>query len=124
MAKKNVKKIKASGVVTVYINSSFNNTILTARDNMRSVIAWASSGSSGFKHTKEATPFAAQSAAEQLSNKMKPMQVEEIDIAFNGMGAGRDAVLKTLSSYFKVRNLSDITPVAHNGTRAPKKRRS
>lgn len=118
-------KKKLNGLVDICVNSSFNNTIITACEESGNVCAWASGGSAGFKNTKEATPFAAQTAAEILVNKLKDMAVKGVRaIRFKGIAAGRESVLKTVASAFKVEQLEERTSVAFNGVRPPKRRRS
>lgn len=118
------KRERIEGVVTIYVISSFNNTILTAAKVGGSPIATASGGSAGFKNTRESTPFAAQSAAELLCEKLKEFKIGDVIVVMKGMGPGREAALKTISNQFSVIEIQDATPVMHNGTRLPKRRRS
>lgn len=123
--KKRQIKRKINGLVDVCVNSSFNNTIITACEESGKVCCWTSGGSAGFKNTKEATPFAAQSAAEILINRLKEMSVKGIRcIRFKGIASGRESVLKTIANAFKIEQLEERTPIAFNGVRLPKRRRS
>lgn len=123
---KHVKtKKKLNELVVICVNSSFNNTIITACEETGNVCAWASGGSAGFKNTKEATPFAAQTAAEILVNKLKEMAVKGVkSIKFKGIASGRESVLKTIANAFKIEQLEERTSIAFNGVRPPKRRRS
>jgi len=118
-AKKEVKLAK------VYISASFNNTLVTVTDTDGGTIAWDSSGASGFKGTRRATPFAATTAVERAINKAKEeFGVSEVEIYVKGPGAGRDAALRAIrAAGVKISLIADVTPVPHNGPRAKKKRR-
>merc|ERR1711991_377373 len=107
------------------INSTHNNTKFTAFcPKSRSVVAWSSSGVVGFKGTRKSTPHAAQTAANDLANKMALLNVRDISIIFKGFGSGRDAAVKTLDGRkFNVRDLEDRTGVPFNGVRMPRSRR-
>lgn len=118
------KKIKIDGVVKIHVISSFNNTIVTACRSNGEPVATASGGRAGFKNTREATPFAAQSATEMVCTKLKEYKVTDVIVSMKGMGAGRDAGLKTIANYFNVLEIQDATPIMHNGTRLRKRRRS
>ncbi len=120
--KKTEKKIKRhvkDVIISVY--SSFNNTIVTAADKGGNTVAWSSSGLAGFKGARKSTPFAAQAATEDLVKKLKAMGVVNVSIAMNGIGAGRESVLKSMHD-FHVSEIQERTPIPHNGCR-PKKRR-
>jgi len=121
--KKIVKKNIARGVV--YINATFNNTVVTVTDEMGNVIAWSSAGSLGFKGSKKSTPFAAQQAVEDAMNKAKEHGIKEVGIKVQGPGSGRDTAVKTVGATegIKVLFFKDITPLPHNGCRPPKRRR-
>jgi small subunit ribosomal protein S11 len=123
MAKKKVKKSIAKGVV--YVAATFNNTVITVTDEMGNVLAWSSAGALGFKGSKKSTPFAAQQAVEDALNKAKDNGVKEVGIKVQGPGAGRDTAVKAIGATegIRVTYLKDITPLPHNGCRAPKKRR-
>lgn len=118
------KKQKVEGVVKIHIVSSFNNTIMTACRPSGEPIATSSGGMAGFKNARESTPFAAQSAADLLCSKLKDFKVSDVMIIMKGMGPGRDSGLKTIANNFNVTEIHDATPVMHNGTRLPKRRRS
>ncbi len=121
--KKVVKKNIARGVV--YINATFNNTVVTVTDEMGNVIAWSSAGSLGFKGSKKSTPFAAQQAVEDAMNKAKEHGIKEVGIKVQGPGSGRDTAVKSVGAMEGIRVLffKDITPLPHNGCRPPKRRR-
>lgn len=122
-AKKSVKK--EVGLGKVYISASFNNTLVTVTNKEGDTLAWGSSGASGFKGTRRATPFAATSAVEKVVNKVKTENgVTEVEIYIKGPGAGRDAALRAVKATgVKIALIADITPVPHNGPRPKKKRR-
>lgn len=122
-AKKSIKK--EVGLGKIYISASFNNTLVTATNKEGETLAWGSSGASGFKGTRRATPFAATSAVEKVANKIKEENgVDEVEIYIKGPGAGRDAALRAVKATgVKIALIADITPVPHNGPRPKKKRR-
>jgi len=119
------KKIKKSvGHGQAHIQSTFNNTMITITDIKGNVVAWASSGASGFKGSRKSTPYAAQVATEVAVEKAKEHGVEKIDVFVKGIGSGRDSAVRTLhSSGLYVNTIKDVTPVPHNGCRPPKARR-
>ena len=121
--KKVVKKNIARGIV--YINATFNNTVVTVTDEMGNVIAWSSAGSLGFKGSKKSTPYAAQQAVEDALAKAKEHGIKEIGVKVQGPGSGRDTAVKSIGSIEGIRVLffKDITPLPHNGCRPPKRRR-
>jgi small subunit ribosomal protein S11 len=123
MAKKKSKKNIAKGIV--YVAATFNNTVITVTDEMGNVISWSSAGSLGFKGSKKSTPFAAQQAVDDALNKAKEHGVKEVGIKVQGPGSGRDTAVKAIGTIegISVTSLKDITPLPHNGCRAPKKRR-
>ncbi len=123
MAKKKSKKNIAKGIV--YVAATFNNTVITVTDEMGNVIAWSSAGSLGFKGSKKSTPFAAQQAVDDALSKAKEHGVKEVGIKVQGPGSGRDTAVKAIGTIegISVTSLKDITPLPHNGCRAPKKRR-
>lgn len=118
------KKVKKH-VKEVIINvlSSFNNTLITAADKAGNTVAWSSGGLAGFKGAREATPFAAQAATEELVKKLKPMGVVSVSVCLKGIGAGREAVLRGLHD-FHVTEIRECTPIPHNGTKLPSRRKS
>lgn len=125
MAKKSKKIKKDLGLGKVYISASFNNTLVTVANKDGEVVVWGSSGASGFKGTKRATPFAATTAVEKVINKAKTdFGVNEVEVYVKGPGAGRDAALRAIKAAgVKISLIADITPIPHNGPRPKKKRR-
>jgi small subunit ribosomal protein S11 len=120
--KKKVKKSVHQGAV--HIQSTFNNTIVTITDGDGNTLAWASSGSSGFKGSRKSTPYSAQMAAEIAVEKAKAYGLEKVDVFVKGIGSGRDSAVRTLhSSGLYVSSIKDVTPVPHNGCRPRKPRR-
>jgi small subunit ribosomal protein S11 len=120
--KKAKKRLLTEG--RVYIQASFNNTIITITDPKGEVIAWASSGSSGFKGPRKATPYAAQIAAESAITKAKAFGLERVRVYIKGAGTGREQSIRGLQAGgVNIDSLTDITPVPHNGCRSRKGRR-
>jgi small subunit ribosomal protein S11 len=120
--KKREKKNIPSGVV--HIQSTFNNTIVTITDPAGNVVAWSSAGVQGFKGSRKSTPFAAGQTAEDAANKAKEQGMRSVDVYVKGPGAGRESALRALQAAgFTVLSIKDVTPVPHNGCRAPKRRR-
>ncbi len=121
--KKVVKKNIAKGVV--YVNATFNNTVITVTDEMGNVIAWSSAGSLGFRGSKKSTPFAAQQAVEDAINKAREHGIKEVGIRVQGPGSGRETAVKAIGATegVRVNFFKDITPLPHNGCRPPKRRR-
>lgn len=108
----------------IYIKASYNNTILTATDKNGNVLAWISAGALGFSGPKKATPFAATKMVAAISEKLKKIGFENIEVILKGVGAGRDAALKALANQgFNILTITDNTPIPHNGPRPPKVRR-
>ena len=108
----------------VYIQSTYNNTMITLTDNQGNVVAWASAGSVGFKGPKKATPFAASRVVEVLMEKVRNLNIREISVFVKGVGSGRDAAIRALVNYgLEINLIKDVTPVPHNGCRPPKPRR-
>ena len=120
---KNIKK--EVGLGRIYISASFNNTLVTMTNVQGETLAWGSSGASGFKGTRRATPYAATTAVESVIDKAKNnFGVTEVEIYVKGPGAGRDAALRAIrAAGVKISLIADITPVPHNGPRPSKKRR-
>ncbi len=121
--KKIVKKNIARGVI--HISASFNNTLVTITDEMGNMIAWSSAGSLGFKGSKKSTPFAAQQAVESVVEKAKVHGIKELGIRVQGPGSGRETAVKAVGAIegIRVTFMKDVTPLPHNGCRAPKRRR-
>ena len=121
-AKKKVKRIVTDGVAHIY--ASFNNTIVTISDRQGNTLSWATSGGSGFRGSRKSTPFAAQVAAEKAGTRAKDYGVKSLDVMVKGPGPGRESAVRALNnSGFKITNISDVTPIPHNGCRPPKRRR-
>ncbi|HEX2980999.1 MAG TPA: 30S ribosomal protein S11 [Anaerolineaceae bacterium] len=121
-ATRKAKRTLSSGQVHVY--ASFNNTIITVTDTQGNTVCWGSSGSAGFKGSRKSTPFAARLAAEQAIKAAMSMGIQEVDLFVKGPGPGRESAIRAVQALgLKVRSISDITPVPHNGCRPPKKRR-
>lgn len=119
------KKIKKNiPVGEAYIQSSFNNTIITITDPRGNVVSWSSGGSVGFKGSRKSTPFAAQLAAENAAKKAMENGLKTVDVYIKGPGSGREAALRALQSVgLKIHLIRDVTPIPHNGCRPPKRRR-
>ena len=116
------KRSLSSGQVHVF--ASFNNTIVTVTDTQGNTVAWGSAGSAGFKGSRKSTPFAARLAAEQAVKAAQALGIQEVDLFVKGPGPGRENAIRAVQAAgMKVRSISDITPVPHNGCRPPKKRR-
>ena len=115
---------KSVPVGRAYVQSTFNNTLLTLTDSQGNVIAWGSSGTQGFKGSRKATAFAAQKAAESAARKGIDNGLKQVDVYVKGPGPGREAAVRTLhSSGLYVTSIRDVTPTPHNGCRPPKRRR-
>ncbi|MBI3109743.1 30S ribosomal protein S11 [Candidatus Daviesbacteria bacterium] len=107
----------------VYVTATFNNTLVTLTDNAGNTLAWATSGTAGFKGARRATPFAAISAMEALAQKAKGYGMSAVEVYIKGPGSGRDATIKALrGAGVNITMIADMTPIPHNGPR-PKKRR-
>jgi len=120
--KKKQKRIVSDGVV--HIHSTFNNTLVTITDQVGNVLAWSSAGSVGFKGSRKGTPFAAQLAADAAAKKAMDSGVRNVQVHVKGPGAGRESALRSLQSAgFHITVIRDVTPIPHNGCRAPKRRR-
>jgi len=119
------KKIKKNiPIGEAYIQSSFNNTIITITDPQGNVVSWSSGGVVGFKGSRKSTPFAAQLAAENAAKKAMENGLKTVDVYIKGPGAGREAALRALQSAgLKIHLIRDVTPIPHNGCRPPKRRR-
>lgn len=108
----------------VYINSSYNNTIITLTDKQGNALGWVSAGGIGFRGTKKATPFAASKVAENISLIAKKMGIEKISIWVKGIGSGRESAIRSFAARgFDILSIKDETPIPHNGCRPPKRRR-
>src|SRR5258706_9299091 len=121
-AKKKTKKNIQTGIV--FIQSTFNNTIITITDVSGNVLSWSSAGARGFKGSRKSTPFAAQVAAGDAAAKAMEHGLKNVSVLVKGPGAGRESALRALAAAgLKVSLIRDITPVPHNGCRPPKRRR-
>jgi small subunit ribosomal protein S11 len=119
---KKQKKNVPNGIA--YIQSTFNNSIVTITDQNGDVISWASAGSSGFKGAKKGTPFAAQTAAESAGRGAIAQGMRQIEVMVSGPGAGRETAIRALQGAgLEITLIRDITPIPHNGCRPPKRRR-
>jgi small subunit ribosomal protein S11 len=107
-----------------YIQATFNNTIITITDKSGNVITWASAGAQGFKGSRKGTPYAAQIAANTAARKAKDFGMKQIDVYVKGPGAGRESAIRALQAAgLEISLIKDITPVPHNGSKPPKRRR-
>ena len=120
--RRRVKKSISNG--KVYIQSTFNNTLISITDNRGNVIAWDSAGTSGFTGSRKSTAFAAQRAAENVAQKGKNNGLKQVEVYVRGPGAGREAAIRSLQGAgILVTSIKDVTPIPHNGCRPPKRRR-
>ena len=120
--KKKVKKNVVEGIA--HIHASFNNTIITITDRQGNVLSWSTSGKGGFKGSRKSTPFAAHVAGEQAGKAAQESGVKNLEVRIKGPGPGRESAVRALNACgFKIMSISDVTPVPHNGCRAPKRRR-
>jgi small subunit ribosomal protein S11 len=120
--KKKAKKNIINGIA--YVKSTFNNTIVSIADTNGNVVAWASSGQKGFKGSRKSTPYAAQVAADSAAVKALELGMKTLTVEVKGPGSGRETALRALQARgFKILSIKDTTPMPHNGTRPPKKRR-
>ena len=126
-AKKRTKKKKVKkeiGFGLAHIQSTFNNTIITITDHQGNAVCWASSGTSGFKGARKGTPFAAQLAAKEATEKAKESGVRYVDVRVKGPGAGRESAIRALQAGgLEIKSIRDVTPIPHNGCRVRKRRR-
>lgn len=122
MPAKKIKRQVAKG--RVYITATFNNTLITMTDEQGGVIAWGSSGASGFKGARKATPYAASMAVENVVRKARDYGLREVEVFIKGPGPGRDTALRALKTAgLSIAMIADVTPIPHNGCRPKKKRR-
>lgn len=120
--RKKIKKNVVDGVV--HVHASFNNTIITISDRQGNALAWATAGGSGFRGSRKSTPFAAQVAAERVGEVVKEFGMKNLEVEIKGPGPGRESAVRALNNIgFKITNITDVTPIPHNGCRPPKKRR-
>ena len=120
--KKKIKKNIPNGIA--YVQSTFNNTIVSIADNQGNVISWSSAGAKGFKGSRKSTPYAAQIAADDAGSKAYEQGLRTLTVQVKGPGSGRETALRSLQSRgFKITSIKDTTPMPHNGARPPKRRR-
>ena len=120
--KKKIKKNVLNGIA--YVQSTFNNTIISIADTKGNVISWASAGQRGFKGSRKSTPYAAQIAADSAASKALEHGMKTLSVEVKGPGSGRETALRALQARgFKIISIKDTTPMPHNGARPPKKRR-
>tara|TARA_B100001123_G_C15130457_1_gene955097 strand:+ start:462 stop:905 length:444 start_codon:yes stop_codon:yes gene_type:complete len=121
------KKVKQKRVISsgiAFVNSTFNNTIISIADEQGNVVAWSSAGAKGFKGSRKSTPYAAQVAADDAGGKAYDQGLRTLSVQVKGPGSGRETALRALQSRgFKIISIKDTTPFPHNGSRPPKKRR-
>ena len=120
--RKKVKKQVADGMA--HIHASFNNTIVTITDRQGNALSWATAGGSGFRGSRKSTPFAAQVAAERCGTMAQDFGLKNLEVFVNGPGPGRESAIRALNAAgYRITNITDVTPIPHNGCRPPKKRR-
>jgi len=120
--KRKERKNITSGVA--HVNSTFNNTMITIADAQGNAISWSSAGMMGFKGSRKSTPFAAQMAAEDAAKKAQDHGMKTLEVEVCGPGSGRESALRALQAAgFTITSIRDVTPIAHNGCRPPKRRR-
>ncbi len=119
---KKVKRSVSDGIA--HINATFNNTIITITDRQGNALSWASAGGSGFRGSRKSTPFAAQVASETAGRAAQDYGVKNLEVHVKGPGPGRESAVRALNAAgFRITNITDISPIPHNGCRPPKKRR-
>ncbi len=120
--KKKVNREVMSG--KVYVNATFNNTLVTITDSDGNALGWSSAGAVGFKGARKSTPYAASTAVETLAKKLMTNGLKEVEVFIKGPGSGRDASIRALkNSGLAIRAIADVTPIPHNGPRSRKRRR-
>ena len=122
---KNRKKAKRNVLDGIaHIHASFNNTIITITDREGNTLSWATSGGSGFRGSRKSTPFAAQIASQKAGEVAKEFGLQNLEVFIKGPGPGRESAIRALNTVgFKIINITDVTPIPHNGCRPPKRRR-
>ncbi len=121
--RKKARRSVSEGIA--HVHASFNNTIVTITDRQGNALAWATAGGQGFRGSRKSTPFAAQVAAEVAGkNAQEQYGLKNVDVLVKGPGPGRESAVRALGALgYKVNSITDVTPIPHNGTRPPKKRR-
>lgn len=123
-SKKKTKKARKVREGNVYIQSSYNNTLVTITDATGNVLVWSSSGRAGFSGTRKSTPYAAQRVIADALERLKPFEMEEVRVYVKGIGNARESAVRSLASMgLNIASIRDITPIPHNGVRPPKRRR-
>ncbi len=121
-SRKKVKRTVVDGMA--HIHASFNNTIITITDRQGNTLTWATAGGSGFRGSRKSTPFAAQIASQKAGEMALEFGMKSLEVFIKGPGPGRESAVRALNAVgFKITNITDVTPVPHNGCRPPKKRR-
>jgi len=121
-SRKKVKRTVVDGVA--HIHASFNNTIITITDRQGNTLTWATAGGSGFRGSRKSTPFAAQIASQKAGEMALEFGMKSLEVFIRGPGPGRESAVRALNTVgLKITNITDVTPVPHNGCRPPKKRR-
>ncbi len=121
-SRKKVKKTVIDGIA--HIHASFNNTIITITDRQGNALTWATAGGSGFRGSRKSTPFAAQVAAQKAGEDALEYGMKTMEVFIKGPGPGRESAVRALNAVgFKITNITDVTPIPHNGCRPPKRRR-
>ncbi|MDG1708818.1 MAG: 30S ribosomal protein S11 [Emcibacteraceae bacterium] len=123
---KKVKRRERKNITNgiAHVNSTFNNTIITIADVQGNVISWSTAGAMGFKGSRKSTPYAAQMAAEDAGKKAMDHGIKTLEVEVKGPGSGRESALRALMALgIVITSIRDVTPIPHNGCRAPKRRR-
>jgi len=121
---KRKKTVRSVPVGVAHIQATFNNTIVTITDRQGEVISWATGGKAGFKGSRKSTAFAAGVVAEKAGTEARSLGLRELEVWVKGPGSGRESAIRSLQGLgFKITVIKDVTPVPHNGCRAPKRRR-
>ncbi|MEK7452081.1 MAG: 30S ribosomal protein S11 [Patescibacteria group bacterium] len=121
---KKKKAVKSVSQGNVYVQATYNNTIITLTDLNGNTLAWSSAGNCGFKGPKKATPYAAGMIVKSAADRVKEIGLKEVNVFIRGVGAGRDAAVRALNANgFQVLSIKDLTPLPHNGCRSAKPRR-